>query len=212
MYLYILRRASVLMLRRFRGGTGAIWGSAEIATLRNSGNRRSWVLIASIFLCMFFVRWVFQVVAYLLYMPSLWADESSIQMKAVRWMNAGPVFVILDVLGAAGAIWGSSEVATLRNAENVEDWRLIASGVGLVFAVRWLVYFANFVKSERESLVAKSQVQESEITPNETLDLTLHDLSLEEGESSSSPAKEEGRNASSPHRRTTKQFSIDASD
>ena len=189
---------------------GAIWGSAEIATLRNSGNRSSWVMIASIVLSMFFVRWAFQVLAYLLYMPSLWADESSMQMKAVRWMDAGPIFIILDVLGAAGAIWGFSEIVTLRNAETVEFWRAIASGVGFVFAIRWLVYFVEFVK--RESRTAYSQVQENDIKPNETLDLDLHDLSLDEDESSSSPAREDGRNSSSPHRRTKKQFSIDASD
>jgi hypothetical protein len=39
---------------------------------------------------------------------------------------------ISNVLGGAGAIWGSSEVVCLRNQNNKRLWRGIAGGMGLV--------------------------------------------------------------------------------
>jgi len=40
---------------------------------------------------------------------------------------------ISNVLGGAGAIWGSSEVVYLRNQNNKRLWRGIAGGMGIVF-------------------------------------------------------------------------------
>jgi len=40
---------------------------------------------------------------------------------------------ISNVLGGAGAIWGSSEVVCLRNQSNRRLWRGIAGGMGVVF-------------------------------------------------------------------------------
>jgi len=39
---------------------------------------------------------------------------------------------ISNVLGGAGAIWGSSEVICLRNQNNTRLWRGIAGGMGIV--------------------------------------------------------------------------------
>eukprot|EP00563_Minutocellus_polymorphus_P015506 CAMPEP_0181055672 /NCGR_PEP_ID=MMETSP1070-20121207/19322_1 /TAXON_ID=265543 /ORGANISM="Minutocellus polymorphus, Strain NH13" /LENGTH=182 /DNA_ID=CAMNT_0023134995 /DNA_START=68 /DNA_END=617 /DNA_ORIENTATION=+ len=46
---------------------------------------------------------------------------------------------VLEVLGAAGAIWGSSEALGLRNDSNVWFVHWLACVVGLVFLVRWLI-------------------------------------------------------------------------
>jgi len=46
--------------------------------------------------------------------------------------------IVLEVIGAAGAIWGGAEVVTLRNAENAELWRWISVGVGVVSWLRFL--------------------------------------------------------------------------
>tara|TARA_Y100000992_G_scaffold297286_2_gene260674 strand:+ start:577 stop:795 length:219 start_codon:yes stop_codon:yes gene_type:complete len=40
---------------------------------------------------------------------------------------------ISNVLGGAGAIWGSSEVVCLRNQTNRKLWRGIAGSMGVVF-------------------------------------------------------------------------------
>ena len=47
------------------------------------------------------------------------------------------VKLILEVFGASGAVWGTSEVLTLRNTDTQDVWRCISSVVGLAFLVRF---------------------------------------------------------------------------
>tara|TARA_B100001121_G_scaffold307988_1_gene330795 strand:+ start:1102 stop:1314 length:213 start_codon:yes stop_codon:yes gene_type:complete len=47
-------------------------------------------------------------------------------------VDTGQKFVF-NVLGGAGAIWGSSEVVCLRNNCNKRLWRGIAGSVGAIF-------------------------------------------------------------------------------
>ena len=53
-------------------------------------------------------------------------------MKKEFVVDTGQKF-ISNVLGGAGAIWGSSEVVCLRNKNNKRLWRGIAGGMGIVF-------------------------------------------------------------------------------
>ena len=46
---------------------------------------------------------------------------------------------VLEVLGGAGAVWGSSEAMGLRTSRNVWFFRPLALAVGTVFLIRWLV-------------------------------------------------------------------------
>lgn len=46
---------------------------------------------------------------------------------------------VLEVLGAGGAIWGSSEAIGLRNDANRWFFQWLACLVGFVFLVRWMV-------------------------------------------------------------------------
>tara|TARA_Y100001970_G_scaffold522_1_gene616 strand:- start:2392 stop:2643 length:252 start_codon:yes stop_codon:yes gene_type:complete len=47
------------------------------------------------------------------------------------------VKLILEVFGASGAVWGTSEVLTLRNSDTQNVWRCISSIVGFAFLVRF---------------------------------------------------------------------------
>tara|TARA_X000000950_G_scaffold232810_1_gene282016 strand:- start:308 stop:523 length:216 start_codon:yes stop_codon:yes gene_type:complete len=47
-------------------------------------------------------------------------------------LDSGKKF-IWDVMGSAGAVWGSSEIACLRNSTNRRLWRGISGSVGIVF-------------------------------------------------------------------------------
>jgi len=47
-------------------------------------------------------------------------------------LDSGKKF-IWDVMGSAGAVWGSSEIVCLRNSTNRRLWRCISGSVGIVF-------------------------------------------------------------------------------
>ena len=162
------------------GGTGAIWGSAEALTLRTQDNATAWRMASMAVGTTFLVRWVFQVVAYCLCLPTLWSNPSLVHMTLLRWHKALVVMFILEVLGAAGAVWGFSEIVTLRTPETNDHWRPIAIAVGFVFLVRWLLHLFDFIRSEQgsDAATAKRQVQE-EITHYEEVEYG-GDLQLQE--------------------------------
>lgn len=160
------------------GGAGAIWGCAEVVTLRNENTKEEWRLAAAAVGCTFFIRWAFQILAYCLYFPGLWSNPASIQMTILRWYEILVVMPILEVFGAAGAVWGCSEVVTLRYDETNETWRVIAMAVGVIFFLRWVKHLVNFVKSEWKGDAVKSQVEAK--TSDEVEDLEIMDLHLKE--------------------------------
>lgn len=142
------------------GGAGAIWGCAEALTLRTPDNVAAWRRASLAVGAMFLLRWACQTVAYCLYLSALWSNPSSAQMTILRWYEVLVVMLILEVFGAAGAVWGFSEIVTLRNPETNQHWRSIALAVGVIFLARWMFHLFNFVKSERGSDPAKMPVRE----------------------------------------------------
>ena len=101
-------------------------------------------------------------------------------MTILRWYEILVVELIIGVFGAVGAVWGFSEIVTLRNPETTKIWRPIAIGVGVIFLVRWILHLIIFIQSERESVAAKSQVQADETRSEEVEDLEVADLQLKE--------------------------------
>ena len=68
---------------------------------------------------------------------------------------------VLEVLGGAGAVWGSSEVLLLRTSANVHVWRPISIFFGSLFFLRWCSQFATalrqaFQKRQREDCISHS--------------------------------------------------------
>ena len=57
-------------------------------------------------------------------------------------MNGHSIFY--SVAGGAGAMWGSSEVLTLRNPQTQETWRWIALTFGVIFFFRFLFQIKDF--------------------------------------------------------------------
>lgn len=66
------------------------------------------------------------------------------QSQLVLCVNFFLPKLVLEVLGGAGAIWGFSEAAGLRNARNIWFWRPAALTVGTIFLVRWLKQIYEF--------------------------------------------------------------------
>jgi hypothetical protein len=66
-----------------------------------------------------------------------------------QWIHLFQIFsakFVLEVLGGAGAIWGSSEAAALRTADNIWFWRPFALFVGAIFFVRWILQINCFIE------------------------------------------------------------------
>jgi len=47
--------------------------------------------------------------------------------------------LVLQVFGASGAIWGTSEVLLLRKNETQELWRDISRYIGIIFFIRFII-------------------------------------------------------------------------
>ena len=62
----------------------------------------------------------------------------------------GFVKLVLEVFGASGAVWGFSEVLTLRNPDTVEFWRVISIGIAAIFMIRYLVVMFLFIRNIAE--------------------------------------------------------------
>ena len=86
------------------GGAGALWGSAEVLTFRNSATTTEWRIASIVVGCIFLIRWMLQISAYCLCFSERWADPTTFIMTALRFYDAFIVTFILEVLGAAGAV------------------------------------------------------------------------------------------------------------
>ena len=67
-----------------------------------------------------------------------------------RWRQLLTEFgpkLILEVMGAAGAVWGFSEIVGLRTPATLWFWRPCAETVGVVFFVRYLHQLASAWKT-----------------------------------------------------------------
>ena len=59
------------------------------------------------------------------------------------------VKLVLEVLGAGGAVWGASDLTLLRNEKNQEIWRKVALATGAVFFLRWVWYIVEHLRHKR---------------------------------------------------------------
>ena len=179
-------------LLQVMGASGAIWGCSEAIALRNSENAMQWRIAAIVVGTIFLIRWALQILAYCLYFAAVWSNPSC---KIARWCEELIVMLILEVFGAVGAIWGCSEVMTLRNPDNsVRIWRPILLSVGFVFLIRWIMHIKQFIHAESEPNTVNSQVQRDETNSDEVQDLEIannDDLELKETNSTEDDWNEE---------------------
>jgi len=157
------------------GGGGAVWGSSEVLTLRNAATTSEWRIASIVVGCIFLIRWMFQMSAYCLCFSGRWVDPTTFLLTALRFYDAFIVTFILEVLGAAGAVWGASEIATLRNPETNDRWRIIASVVGIIFLFRWIVHLRAFIQSENTSPITVKNDDEVKDLDAEIGDLVLNE-------------------------------------
>lgn len=174
------------------GGCGAVWGCSEVVGLRRSNsensNSDSWRIGAACVGCLFLIRWMLQIASYCLIIKPLSnraSSSSSCLAMGMEWFETVVVKVILEVFGAAGAIWGFSQIIMLRIEETVDFWRAVAIVTLVGFTIRWLLnvvlQFARLEGDANKEL--KSAHRDSNVVSEddfERRDSEINDLALTE--------------------------------
>ena len=132
------------------GGGGAFWGFSEVLTLRSTtAPQESWRSMAQIIAAVFFLRLVSNL------MDECWEkdnnNDNNEDKKKTAYISLIPLFLArmnLEVFGAAGAIWGFTEVCTIRNPITQELWRCLSLVVGVIFFIRFILRQIDFIKKE----------------------------------------------------------------
>ena len=128
------------------GSAGAIWGNCDIFWLRTSieGNRISRIY-ATITGCIFLIRYYwhskhrFQTGGdYIL------VKEHHRRTHRLEFVQLYASKFVLQVLGGAGAVWGSAEVVTFRTPSTTTEWRLASIVVGCIFLIRWIFQISAY--------------------------------------------------------------------
>ena len=143
---------TVTFILQVLGGCGAFWGSSEVVRLRNSETVERWRIVAAGAGVLFFGRWMYQIFDYCLCInittinnnnnnnsDNSNPDDAIAAIRASRfaiyyqWFEELVIKLILEVFGAAGAVWGISEIFGFRTNETLDTWRPFAMVVGMIF-------------------------------------------------------------------------------
>jgi len=119
------------------GGAGAIWGFSEVLTLRHPGTTEFWRFQALTMGFIMFLRYLMQMKDYVI---SVKYPDTVLIISKEHWIRLLQVYsakLVLEVFGGGGAIWGFSEVITLRHPGTQEFWRFNASVVAFIFFCRY---------------------------------------------------------------------------
>lgn len=127
------------------GGGGAIWGFSEALTLRYPETQEFWRHNALVVASLFFIRYLMQMSDYITEMGGKPIKCNYDEKSFIRGFQIFLARLVLEVFGGAGAIWGFSEAATLRNAETNVFFRPLALTVGFIFFIRYLLQIKDMV-------------------------------------------------------------------
>jgi hypothetical protein len=155
--------SSKLVLQVFGGGA-SVWGCSEAIGWRTPQTLELWRPVAIAVATLFGIQWILEMIIYCK------AADHVENIAAVRWYKVLLHKFVLEVLGGAGAIWGSAEVLTLRNDDTVWFWRPVTLGFGVIFLIRWLRLIQDELQRNARHARQVEQKEEEEV---ETTDLVL---------------------------------------
>ena len=122
------------------GASGAIWGNCDIFLLRTTdeGIRISRIY-AIIVGGIFFVRYYWHAKhRFQTNEDFLPPKEQHRRTQRLEFFQIHASKFVLQVLGSAGAVWGSAEVVTFRKPTTTTEWRIVSIVVGCLFLIRWV--------------------------------------------------------------------------
>jgi hypothetical protein len=128
------------------GAAGAVWGNCDIYLLRTSEEGIRISRIYAIFIgCVFLIRYYWHAKHWFQtggdFIP---LKEQHRRTHRLEFAQIHASKFILQVLGGGGAVWGSSEVLTFRNAATTSEWRMASIVVGCIFLIRWMFQIAAY--------------------------------------------------------------------
>jgi len=168
------------------GAAGAIWGFSETVTLRRvaeTNNNEFYRWMAAVVGIIFMVRFLLQMLEFVRIMmnnntKNIINDDDNTTEVEPCWKQFYQIFatkLVLEVFGSTGAIWGFSEVLTLRTSSTQELWRICALFVGSLFFLRYGLQMKEYIiqisfgSSKNSSLLSEIRKQEEEYL-NGTID------------------------------------------
>jgi hypothetical protein len=110
--------------------------------LRNLDTQEFFRVVSCIFGVLFFFRFCVQLRDFVKQMRG---EELPTTDPMLQFWQIFSVKLVLEVFGGAGAIWGFSEVATLRNPATQEMWRFNALTVGFILLIRYFLQMKDFI-------------------------------------------------------------------
>ena len=93
--------------------------------------------------------------------------------RSIQLIQVFATRFVLEVLGAAGAIWGPAEALGLRTSQNLWFWRPLVLAVGCIFFLRWCSQLY-------ESLLEMARLEQTEDHFGNEEDVPDDNLSLQE--------------------------------
>lgn len=128
------------------GAGGAVWGFSEIMTWRyDEASNDVFRTLALATFAVFVVRFYWHAKHWLEHEHDF--PYVKIHHRRQHWIFFVQVFsakLLLQVCGAAGAIWGASDAVGWRVADNQEKWRTASKVTAVLFAVRFVVEILSY--------------------------------------------------------------------
>ena len=169
-WIRLLQIFSAKLVLEVFGGAGAIWGFSEVLDLRRPETLFFWRPAALTIGLIFFVRWMMEIKDF---MNECMGGTTHLQKSS--WSKLFQMFgakLVLEVFGGGGAIWGFSEVLTLRNADTVWFWRPCATAVGIIFFCRWVLQMKDYmtqIEMTQETDEIEEQVVQIKSSPQRAM-------------------------------------------
>ena len=136
-------------------------------TLRHAGTTELWRFNALTVGFIMFIRYLMQMKDYII---SVKYPDTVLVISNKQWIRLFQVYaakLVLEVFGGGGAIWGFSEVLTLRHPGTTEFWRFNASVVAFIFFCRYCCQIFDSLIDILEEGKAEASRIEKEISLHE---------------------------------------------
>ena len=127
------------------GAAGAVWGFCEIFKWRRIENTDDFRCIVTLAFVVFAVRFYWHAKHF--WQHGYDFPYVKLHHRRSHWYHGLQVFsskFLLQVCGAAGAVWGASETTGLRHPLNREWWRIAAWVTTVLFGMRWLIELFSY--------------------------------------------------------------------